>query len=436
MTTQDTPEVVTDPVDGLINTGEPGDGTGQSEPTPDSTVFDVVERGGQDIPGGGTLVRLVNPEGSDRNLFFLRYSIFGVDFVFEIGDRARLNEVFGGLDAFDDVQTLRQGRFDQQVIEAGSVDEILGSTESLGSQIERGIRALGQEGIPLWLREDAAAMTLMVLAQQDGWSQQRLYTELAKTESVRTRFGDLKFIANRTGTDDALVNVTEFLRTEDAFRRELVRARGPNTDTSQEYLRGLVASGWEQAEFVELLDLERVLVENPEALANINEILAPQGQGTQLTADDFVTFLQEGRRSTREGFNPSEMFRSINDALRLTELEAAGITDLTRRQAVALGRGDPGEQIFDPTFFRDQAQQTAAILAANFNELEGEKLGLTRDDVVNFFLDGPDADPRTRQLVERFARDRGIAARGFDRPQSFVDAEGRLRVQGFADLTD
>ena len=227
-------------------------------------------------------------------------------------------------------------------------------------------------------------------------------------------------------------------RREADIRSALLSNRGPDTDVSQETVSSLIGSGWQAAEVEELLVLERQVRENPEALQNINDILAYQGLGIEFTPDDFVDFLREQNQATVDpAYQPTEIFEAVNDALRFQALLTEGI-EVDFDFATELGEGT-STAIADPTAFSQQAQLAAGYIARNQRELDLDKMGLTRDDIVAAMFNDADAAGRPISeitgILEQFARERSKAAQGYTRVQSFIDQRGRPIIQGFQGFT-
>jgi len=392
--------------------------------------------GGRQIPAGMRLIRITDPSGTDAGeLFLLVGDVFGVNLAYEIGDRAALDEQFGGITNFESFETFTQAQFDESdTLLVGTTDEL--GPESLQAQFERDIRSLGLESPPAWLIADREAMTVFVTAVNEGWSTERTNNALSGTQAFKDRFIGLDVVMNQLGTSSITEGIAEFTRREDQIRQSLLASRGPSTDVSQETVTSLIASGWQPAEIEELLGLEKRVRDNPAAMDNINQILVFQGFDP-LDPDDFVQFLQDqDALSLDPSFTPSDIFESINDALRFQALLTEGI-EVDLGFATELGTG-VSEGIASIDQFSRQAQLAAGFIAANQAELNFEKLGLSREDIIAAqFGEVPEGGrpvSEVNQILEQFARERSKAAQGFSGGQSFIDASGRLRTQGFADF--
>lgn len=410
------------PVTGAPSGPPPTSGPGTEQVGTDGTY--------QELPKGLRLVRVTNPAGSDAAaLYYVVGDVYGAQIAYEVGDEDRLNELFGGVAAFDAVTTQTQTQFDaSDALVVGDVDEIAGSTESLQAQYERDMRAVGLEAPPSWIQNDQTALATFVTGVNEGWSAERTWGELSKLDSFKERFSGFDTVQGQLGTTSVQETVAEYLNRENEIRQTLLRFRGPNTNVSNEYLSSLIGSGWQVTEVYELAELEAEVRGNQEALANINEILAYQGL-EPLTADQFVDYLASSKST--DAAAPSEIFEAVNDALRKTALEAAGL-DVSAGLAESLGTGVSFD-IESPTAFNDKAQYVAGVVAANADALDLQSYGLNRDSVLQFFL-GQSDDPDVGRKLEKLGRERGIAAQGFDNTTAFIDSEGRLRAQGLADI--
>ena len=390
------------------------------------------------IPTGMRLVKISDPSGTDAaTMYFLVGDVYGVNLAYQIGDDTDLTAMFGGVAAFDDVTTTTQREFDgSDTLTVGSVDEIAGATGSLQAQFDRDMRAAGLENPPAWITADKDAMVRYVNAVNEGWSPERMWGSLSGTQAFKTRFDGLDVVMGQLGTTSLVSGVAEYTNRETQMRSALLSSRGPSADTSPEYVSSLIAAGWKPAEVGELLGLEKRVKDNPEALDNINSILAFQGLDT-LDADDFVSFLQDQDAQTIDpSFAPGQVFEAVNDALRFQALIDEGI-NISAEFATDLGEGT-SEAIGSVEQYSAQAQMAAQELARNSDELALKKYGLDRNDViaVNFSEESPSGKSVSdiNEILERVGKERAKAATGFASASSYTDALGRLRVQGLSNL--
>ena len=425
-------------VDRLVSEEQGGTQLPLPEPSPPGTERVGPPEASSVIPEGARLVRITDPAGSDLDeLFILIGSAFGVDIAFEIGSRERLDELFGGPDSFDDVTTLTQSAFDNSgAITVGDVDEAIGATGSIQAQMERNLRAAGLENPPQWLAQDQQAMARWMVGVNEGFSAERLWSDISDTDAFKGRFAGLDTIFTQLGTNQFVTAIAEFTNREGAIRSSINQRRGPGADTSIEYVSSLIASGWQPAEIDELLVLERQLRDSPEALDNMNQILAFQ-ELPELTPDDFISFLQDGQRlAVDPAFIPGDLFEGINDALRFQALIEEGL-QIDLEFATELGEGT-SDEIRSPAQFSERARLAAIEIARNTTEIERETLGISREAIIAaaFGEESPTGESvsEINELLERLGRDRAKRATGLPGAASFVDALGRLRVQGSSNL--
>lgn len=399
---------------------------------PPTTPAGTVAVGDAVIPTGMRLVKVTNPAGSDASaVYYAVGDVFGVEVAYEIGTQDDLDAEFGGVGAFGSFSTQTQAQFDNSdVLTVGPIDEILGSTESLQAVYERDMRAAGLESPPQWMLNDPAAMATFVTGTNEGWSSERTWLALSKLDSFQERFGGLTTIQNQLGTASIGDSVNEYLNRESQIRSSLLRYRGPNTNVDPEYVSSLIGAGWQTDEVSDLLELERETKGNQAALDNINEILTYQGLDP-LTPDDFVDYLRDEARTSDPDFTPGAVFEAVNDALRVTALEQAGLSGITPEVATSLGTGI-SYSIDSPDMFDDEAQYVAGVVAANAHALDLETYGLDQDKVLQHFL-GQSDDPDVGRKLEKLGRERNIAAQGYASTSAYIDAEGRLRAQGLND---
>jgi len=254
------------------------------DPTKGVTDVDPVEVGQSIIPQGGRLVIVDNPEGSDETrLYFVVYQWRGVDLVFEVGGPERFVELFGPTaeDFFTDISVMSQVKFDAQIqfTFAGSIDQELGATESIGSRIERETRTLGLEDLPPWLSSSPAALALVAEATTQGWSIGRLWTELSKTQTFGDRFGgaiDIYLQGEQTigAAVDALVN------DENSLQAALRSFQPTDFTVTTEFLQGLLINGWTSEAVSQVLEQAATFRSDPGVMAQANAILEASGLGT------------------------------------------------------------------------------------------------------------------------------------------------------------
>jgi hypothetical protein len=393
--------------------------------------FDIgsppTEIGDATIPAGGRLVRITNPEGSDAAVLYrVVYEWNGVEYSYEIGDQERFDELFGdeGIAGFREYTRMDQGEWDETgIFVVGPIDERLGATESEASIMERELRALGFEQTPPWWDEEVS--TIAVIGAAEGWSAGRIAKAMSETDAFAGRFPALaEFMAGR-GITDLIAGTAGYVQEESALRDALNRFRGPTTDTSTEYLGSLISTGWTADQIVPVIEAERILRESPGAIDNLNEILAYGGLDT-IDENGFIDVMT--------GSGSADVYEAINDTLRQQALLEAGV-DIDTAFAESLGTG-VSSAIDSPERYTQQAVQAATSIARNFRALDLQQYGLDRDDIVAAVFGEESPTGKTvgeiNDILGKIQREAQASAAGYDSVQSFLDARGRLRIQGFS----
>jgi hypothetical protein len=378
------------------------------------------------IPPNGSLIRVTAPTGSDAaELFFAQWEINGVPIIYEIGEQARLDELFGGVGFFDNYQTLNQGGFDAiGGVEMGLIDEQLGEDETIQSQVERGVREAGFGDIPQWIKQSPSLMTLMVQGTAEEWDQGRILVSMSKEDDFKTRFpGFDEFRSGRLGGTGNIQEALDSYVNEEASLRSSLRAiRGPDTGVDNNYLGTLIGSGWTAQEAAQVLEGERQLKQRPDALPRVNALLAFHGKDP-LSGTDFLELMR--------GNAAPDVFEVINDALRREQLVEEGV-EISDDLAASLGDGS-SLRVTASGQFTDAARRAAMGLLVNRRELDREKLGVSKDDLIAAaFGEGTSGDVAVK--LEQFARERQVAGGGFDTFTSFQNQKGRGVVAGLGDI--
>ena len=393
------------------------------------TIDDApVETGrGAIIPNGARVVIIENPEGSDANrLYHLVYDWRGVELVFEIGDAARFIELFGQKveDTFANISVVSQSQFDNQdFVQAGSVDEILGSTESLGSQIEREVRALGLEDLPPWLAASSESLALVAEATASGWSSGRLWQELSGTQAFTDRFGGAldRYLQGGTTIQQA---VSQLQADEQNLKRRLQFLAPPDSLTT-DTLQAILSQGWTPDSAARVMEQASILSDTA-ALAQANQIMEASG----LPSLDDVGFI-----NALNGFGPPEVVEALNTVAASVALEEAGLDDVDIDLLMEVV--DTSDRLLTAESFQELTQELSFNFARFGSELDREKLGLSRENVIAGLF-GEEFDGTTPgevlNLLARFERDRRAAAQGISGPAAGVDRRGRLVVQGLGGL--
>lgn len=380
--------------------------------------------GNATIPTGGTLIKVKNPEGSDAAaLYYITYEWRGVQFAFEVGDKDRLEELFGGESSFDDKQTYNQDRFDSQdYVLSGSIDQHLGAEESFASLMEREVRSAGLEDMPRWIAESTEALTIMAQGSAQGWSSSRIWKELSGTDAFQQRFGDTIGLYTQGGgtIQDA---VQQILADESALAAVVRRYQDAGSTVSEEYLQAALAKGWTAPQAAQVLEGTNTLVRNPTSLQQANEILVASG----LEPTDEVGFINIIMGNTTD-----DVTEALNTAFAGQALTEAGIKDVDVN--LLLDVIDTSDRVLSVDTFRETAQQLAFNFARFSTEIDRKAFGLNEDEITAalFGRESPSGKSAGEVLntLARYERDRRAAAQGFGGAQAFVDDQGNLRFQG------
>lgn len=395
---------------------------------PDKGVTDIppVDIGNSTIPQGGSLIRVKNPEGSDAAfLYYIVYDWRGVKLAYEVGDTARFQELFGSTDNFESFETFSQTRFDSEsYVLAGSIDEELGATESIGSRIERDIRALGLEDLPPWLAGSSEALALVAEASADEWSAGRLWQSLSDTQAFNDRFGDVidRYLQGGTTISQA---VAQIQADEQSMKSRLLYL-APEASLTTESIHDMLSQGWTPDSAARVLEQADIL-SGGATLAQANEILATVG----LPSLDDVGFI-----NALNGHGPPEVVEALNTIAAGQALAEAGLDDVDLDLLMDIV--DTSDRLLTVDSFQQLTQQLSFNLARFGTEVDTQKLGISRDDIIAgiFGEESPSGKTpgQTLNLLAKFERERTAAARGFDASTAAIDTRGRLRVAGIRGL--
>lgn len=413
-------------------TTDPDDGSGRVDPDAPITDSPPVSINDTTIPDGARVVVVRNPEGSDAaKLWYLVYDWRGVEMAYEVGDDDRFVELFGparDFTKFDTIQSVSQTVFDSSgFVLAGAVDSIVGSTESLGSQIEREVRALGLEDMPSWMAESSEVLHLVATGAAGEWSTGRLWTELATTTAFQGRFGAV-LESYQQGGESIGSAVNRIVADEGAFREALTPfGIDAGVTFSNEYIHTLINKGWTASSASAVMDAAEVLRTDESALDTANAVLEFAGLGTL----DPVSFI-----NAIKGFGDREVIEALNTAAAGVALEDAGLGDVDLDLLAEVV--DTSSRLLTSDDFSALAQELAFNTIRFGAELDFGSFGITRDDLVAAAFGETNPEGKTPgevlNLLGRFERDRRGAAGGFDAATGFQNEEGRLVIQGLAGL--
>lgn len=375
------------------------------------------------IPEGATLVKVNNPSGSDAgSLYYLTYEWKGVTWAFEVGDAARLKELFGGEERFDDKVTMNQPKFDNSgFVEGGNADPLLGADESFTALMERETRAAGMEDLPAWLDGSPEGLAIIAQGAALGWSPGRIWEELSGTDAFQDRFGATIGIYTQggSGVQDA---VAQILQDEQSIAQVIRRYGPPGAQYDESYFQAALAGGWDATTAAQVLEATNQITRNPTALRDANAVLAASG----LAPVDEAGFI-----NIMLGGAPDDVTEAINTANADRALREAGIDDVDIR--TLLDVVDTTDRVLTTDSFREIAGELAFNFARNTTELDRGAFGISRDDLTRVMFGEAPADATQGEVLNvlaRFERDRRAAAQGFGGAAGFVDDRGNLRFQG------
>jgi hypothetical protein len=400
---------------------------------PGTGVTDVppVRVGNSTVPAGGRVVVVDAPLGSDQaQLYFIVYPWRGLEFAFQVGGEARFNELFGGLGNFASVTRTSQAEYDATgYIPAGLIDSELGATESFGSRLERETRELGLEDLPSWLAGSPDALALVATATAEEWSSGRLWEALSGTQAFQGRFGTAwsRYFTEGRTIQEA---VNALVADENALRAALQPWLNTASDAdTTNYLQGLLNSGWTPQAVVSVLETGESLRRDPQSLALANTILTRSGLPT-LDEVGFVNALR--------GVGPQDTIEALNTATAARAMVAAGIDLPDDDINLIMDLVNTSDRLLTEDSWRQLSQELSFNLIRFNRELDQDKLNIERDEIISAAFG--QASPTGRSsgevmsLLARFERDRRAASEGIPGSTGFIDDEGRLRLQGVANL--
>lgn len=400
----------------------------QLVPGPITDVPPIDTVAGSTLPQGGKVVVVRNPAGSDAaKLWYIVYNWRGVELAYEVGDDNRFIELFGparDFTNFNSIQVISQSTFDSTYTSAGSVETILGSTESLGSQIEREIRAAGLEDLPPWLAASTEGLALVAEATAQGWSSGRLWQQLSQTQAFADRYGDVidRYLQGGTTISQAVKQIES---QEQGMKAALLHLAPPDALTIDN-IHQMLARGWTPDSASKVLEQASVL-SGGAALTQANEIL----DAVNLPHLDEVGFI-----NALNGHGPPNVVEALNTIAAGQALSQAGLGEVDTNLLMEVV--NTSDRLLTVQSFQDLAQQISFNLAKYGSEIDRQKLGLTREDVIAgiFGEQAPSgrSPGETLNLLLRFERDRQAAAQGFEATTAGINARGRLQVAGLQGL--
>ena len=405
-------------------------GTGNTDP-----IFGAPVTGGATtIRAGGTLYQ-VRDSRTGEITYHVVYDFEGLQISYEIGDQVAFQNLFpnGGGAVFEATRVLTQQAFDDEIdILAGSVDEVIGQGDSLGSDLVTRLRAFGLESLPSWLRDDPQAMLIAATGAVEGWSAGRTLRELSQTEGFQARFGAWDFAISQTGGDE--VAALQWLKNRELeLQTVLSSVRGPNTNTDTSYVQDLINQGWTGESMRIVLTAERTFLSNPDMLDNLNDLLEAQGSNP-ITSDAIIAMIASGEAGIQDqvdftdllnGNNFSDVVDIINDAMIAAELEAAGLGDFDIDFVRSLRNVTSG--ILTQESIGAFVSQAAANVLRFIDDIDRDRFGLTEEDVVAAAAGRPSRGRSPRLLLPRSSK--GLSDPAKPQPVELVDSRGSSTVK-------
>lgn len=371
---------------------------------------------------GGTLVKVSEAAGYR---YYLEYEVYGVPIRYEIGDQTAYDEL--GPQDWPSVITVTEQQFNnREGLDVGLVDERFGITESVQGTFDRQLRTFAKEDIPGWQRRSKEVMTILLTGANEGWSAGRIYNEVSRTDAFTRQFPGFEEVRKNLGNTTIQETLTWYTAARDQVKQSLNDWRGESTVSNQK-IGQLLAKGWDPDELDRVLKAEARLRAMPGAADQINALLEFQGRTERVNNNNLIRYiLGETDEST-----PPELLEVVNDALRSQAFANQGI-DLSPALAAALGTGESFDTL-DIGTLTQVATETAQNIFRFGLELEAEREGLTRDQLIVAAVNGDNAAGVFEKLA-KFARRRQIEAGGMTASSSYQDNAGQLRLLGTTGL--
>lgn len=373
---------------------------------------------------GATLITVGS--GTNRR-YYAEWLVYGVLIRHEIGDQTDLEGL--GPQPWPATVTLTETEFaNRDGLDVGLVDERLGITESYQATTDRQLRMFGQEDLPAWQRNDPQTMLTLMTAANEGWSEGRTLNAVVKLEAFQVAHPKFNEVTGRhlPGGATTAEKLAWYTEARDQLRNSVRTYRGAEADVSNETIADILARGWDPEEAEDLLIGEAVVRQMTGTADQLNAILAFQGYDIQVTEDNLLDLILEGETDR----TPFAMQELINDAIRAQAFQTQGV-NLSPELASALGTGESFETM-DPDQARQLAQQVATNVFRYGLELQAEREGLTRDDLITAMVNGTNETAVLEKLA-KFSRRRQISAQGLGTP-AYVGQEGRLIAPSFSGL--
>jgi len=293
--------------------------------------------------------------------------------------------------------------------------------------VDRQLRTFGLEDLPAWQKGSKKVMTILLTAANEGWSVGRTFTEISGTNAFQKQFPHFSEVQSLLGGVSGLDAFRWYTEARDQIRTSIRAWRGTDTTTDGEMIGALMAKGWDPAEVDRVLQGEARLREIPGAVDQINQLLAYQGNSLQITQANMLDFIL----GDVSGDTPKDVLETINDALRSAAFQGQGI-ELSPALASALGPGE-SYQILNPDQLNQIASETATNIFRFGLELQAQREGLTRDELITAMVNGTNAAGVSEKLA-KFARRRQVESGGIAAGTAYQDQQGQVRLLGLQGL--
>ncbi len=364
-----------------------------------------------------TLVRVDEAGGPH---YYAEFMVYGVPIRHDIGDQEDLDGL--GTQDWPATVTISESEFNaREGIDVGLIDERFNIEESYQQDVDRQLRVFGKEDLPDWQRNDKEVMTTLLQSANEGFSAGRTLGLVAETDAFKTHH---PFFSQVRGVHTPGASLTESLDWYQTARdqvRESSRAyRGIEADVSDNTIGQILADGWDPEEVEDVFIGEAVVRQMPGTAEQINNLLKFQGSDLVIDDNNLLDLILDGE-TDRTPFATQEL---INDAIRAQAFSGQGVI-LSPALAEALGTGESFETL-DANKVGQIAQETAQNIFRNRLELDAEREGLSRDDLIKAMVDGDESGAVAEKLM-KFNRRRNVEQSGFATSAQQTE-KGRLRI--------
>jgi len=369
-----------------------------------------------------TLVKVKGGGGT----YYVEYPVYGTVFRYLIGDAQDLANL--GEQDWPQTVTVSSKEFKhREGMDLGLIDERVGVKEDPQATVDRQLRTFGLEDLPAWQKGSKHVMTILLTAANEGWSVGRTFTEVSGTKAFKKQFPFFSEVQSLRGDVSGLDAFKWYTAARDQIRTSIRAWRGTDTTADGEMIGALMAQGWDPAEVDRVLEGEARLREIPGAVDQINQLLVFQGKKPSITQANMLDFIL----GDTKGETPKDVLETINDALRAAAFAGQGI-DLSPALASALGPGE-SYQVLNPDQLNQIASETATNIFRFGLELQAEREGLTRDELITAMVNGTNAAGVSEKLA-KFARRRQIESGGVAAGTAYQDQAGQVRLLGLQGL--